>query len=119
VTTQTLYFAWLILLSATEHNTQTIYSSRILTYYCQIFILILSSHQQFLFRNFNSTFPNTVALRSVNQTCKLHLSNDCKQAWIIVFMRNHATCCVSLKNNSYLLHPIISINLNFAVKNKG
>jgi len=72
------HFAWLIPLSATEHATQTVYSSLILTHYCQIFILILSSHQHPPSRNFKSTFPNTVALRRVNQTCELHLSNDCK-----------------------------------------
>ena len=48
------------------------------------FILILFSRQPCPYRYFKSPFPDIVALPSVKQTCELHLSNDCKQAGILI-----------------------------------
>jgi len=88
VTRKTWCLALLILLSATEHATQTVNASRILIFFNPKFILILSSHQHSPFRHINSTFPNNVALRNVKQTCEIYLSNDCKQERIVVLKRN-------------------------------
>ena len=76
VTTQTWWFAWLISLCATEHVPQTVCPSRIPTFYCIKFILMLSSHQPSPYRHFKSPFPDIVALRSDKQSCELHLYND-------------------------------------------
>jgi len=46
---------------------------------------MLSSYQHSPLRYFISTFPHTVALQIVKQSCELHLSNDCKQAGNVVF----------------------------------
>jgi hypothetical protein len=63
-------------------------SQYILTYYWPKFNLILYFHHHSPFCSFNSTFPHTVALRTVKQTCELYLSNSYKQTGIVVFKRN-------------------------------
>ena len=93
----TCWLARLIPLSATEHATQLVYPILIFTLYCKSFIL--TSHQHSPSRSFNSTSPHTVDLRTVKQTCELHLSNDCKQTGLLSL----SVICGALNINCYIL----------------
>jgi len=61
---------------------------------------MLSSHQHSPLRY----FPDIVALGSVKQICKLHLSNECRQAQIVAFKRNFPSGCDDLSTNCCILH---------------